>query len=215
MQIQGMSCYAYMHLFRGGPCTAGLDAQASLFEPAATTASLMLLSAFLGYSARALLQQFPALPSNTAEDRWSTEAEQRSSSAGLLLGDMDMPREPATLLLSRDSYEGAASSSDDSIHGRALQSSSNVHGRDDMAKRQSQAPSAMSASSPLRKRESSTPTPEDLWSAAWRGLDPPPATTAGASARPGTMSLTDRLLGRTTISNISPSRFFSWSYVTN
>lgn len=195
------------------PCFAGLDAQTWLSEPAAATASLMLLSAVLGYSARALLQPSTALHTsngNTTADRWSTEAEQRSSSAGLLLRDQEYAREPDTLFLSRDSSESAASSSDVSVHGRALQSSSRMHAREDLAKRQSQTSLGMSGYQPSSERQSSTPTPEDLWSAAWRGLDPPPGTTAGGTARPGTVSLRDRLLGRGITSDMTAPRSFFW-----
>ncbi|CAL8465536.1 g5072 [Coccomyxa elongata] len=195
-------CHSQRRSQRQRPLIAGLDAQTWLSEPAATTASLMLLSAVLGYSARALLQPLTALNGNTTVDRWSTEAEQHSSSAGILLGDLDQAREPATLFLPRDSSESAASSSDDSVHGRALQSSSRMHARQDLAKRQSQASLNMSR----YKRQSSTPTPEDLWTAAWRGLDPPPGTTAGGTARPGTMSLRDRLLGRSITSDMTAPR---------
>ncbi len=173
-----------------------------LSEPTAATASLMLLSAVIGFSFHALLQPL-LLHSRSIPNRSAVgSAAERSTAAHAIEmsgGEQDRRVETGEL---------AASSTVSSSYTGRLYATHAGSDSDESPLLTSSAPSALPASG-LPQMQQSSPAPEGLWSAAWRGFEAA-STVPSDSGRPGTQSLRDKLLGRRSLSS-SPVRYSLFS----
>lgn len=169
-------------------------------EPVAT-ANLMILSALLGFSIRALLQPF------FSESASSIESPRSLFGAIGIIGDaarLPGPQapEPGTsgnfafkaLRADESSAEGSRKDRESAERSmKALESISREEASEAVGM------SVHDTSSSVVAGRQLFPKPEELWNAAWRGLEPPSAVVRQSSSL-SSLSFKDRLLGRSTSS---------------